>query len=171
MSTVKLSDDFFRVPKLLDDISNWIEYRDRLQWALDARGILPHLLGTATIPEPVATTPDTGHETPSSTTSTTAEPSKTLDGRALAIFFNEKDYKTGQAQVKQAIAATIPTSIFNKIKTKKLASDVWDALVAHCQERSGMISVDLRRKMQELRCGEQENVRTHLEKLADMYER
>jgi hypothetical protein len=59
MSTVKLSDDFYRVPKLSNvDLSNWIEYRDRLQWALDARGILSHLDGTAVAPsEPIATTP------------------------------------------------------------------------------------------------------------------
>ena len=43
----KICEDFFKVPKLLADISNWIEYRDWLQLALDAYGILPHLVGTA----------------------------------------------------------------------------------------------------------------------------
>src|SRR5579859_2415763 len=143
MSTVKISEDFFRVPKLCADLSNWIEYRDRLQWALDARGILPHLLGTAAVPIPVVpivstvpaeTTPEDGQTEAPAAAALTTEP-RTLDGSALVMFFNENDFKTGQAQVKQAIASTIPTSIFNRIKGRKLASDVWNALVKHCQER------------------------------------
>jgi hypothetical protein len=162
MSTVKISKDFFKVPKLLADISNWIKHWDQLQWALNTCGILPHLLGTTTIPEPVVTTPDNGHESPSSMT---AEPTRTIDGWALVIFFNEKEYQTGQAQVKQVIASTVLTSIFNKLKGHALVSNVWDALVVHHQERSGMISIDLRRKFQELQWGNNDNVHTHLEKL------
>ena len=35
--------DILRVPKLLKDGSNWVTYRDRLIWALDACGVLDHI--------------------------------------------------------------------------------------------------------------------------------
>ena len=79
--------------------------------------------------------------------------------------------RAGTTLVKQAIASTVPTSIFNKIKGCKLASDIWNVLVKHCQDRSRMISIDLRRKFQDLRCGEHDNVRTHFERLSDMHEK
>ena len=130
MSAVKLSDDFFKVPKLLPDLSNWIEYRDRLQWALDAHGLLPHLKGTVVVPKTVASAAST------STSASTQAP----DAAELLL---EKEYRTGQALVKQAIAAMVPASIFSKVKGKEIASDVWNALVILGQERSKMVAIDL----------------------------
>jgi len=43
-------EEFFKVPKLLADGSNWVTYKDRLRWALNAHGILNHL--DKVIPEP-----------------------------------------------------------------------------------------------------------------------
>lgn len=45
-SNTKLGDDFLRIPKLADDGENWVTYKDRLQWSVDARGLLGHLDGT-----------------------------------------------------------------------------------------------------------------------------
>ena len=43
-------EEFFKVPKLLADGSNWVTYKDRLRWVLNTRGILNHL--DKVVPEP-----------------------------------------------------------------------------------------------------------------------
>ena len=43
-------EEFFKVPKLLANGSNWVTYKDRLRWALNARGVLNHL--DKVVPEP-----------------------------------------------------------------------------------------------------------------------
>ena len=44
-------EEFFKVPKLLADGSNWVTYKDRLRWALNARGLLNHIDKANTEPE------------------------------------------------------------------------------------------------------------------------
>jgi hypothetical protein len=54
-STSKLGNEFLRIPKLDVSGSNWVLYKERFFWALDARGILEHVNGVADEPaDPVA---------------------------------------------------------------------------------------------------------------------
>jgi hypothetical protein len=54
-STSKLGDEFLRIPKLDVSGSNWVLYKERFLWALDARGIREHVNGIADEPvDPVA---------------------------------------------------------------------------------------------------------------------
>src|SRR5580765_1299605 len=46
MSTTKLGDDLMRVPKLDAGGNNWVIYKDRFLWAIDARGLLEHVDGS-----------------------------------------------------------------------------------------------------------------------------
>ena len=55
--STKLGDEFLRIPKLDVTGSNWVIYKDRFLWSLDARGILNHVDGSGKqpvdpIPEP-----------------------------------------------------------------------------------------------------------------------
>jgi hypothetical protein len=75
-----------------------------------------------------------------------------------------------EATMKQAIAASVPDSIFNRIKGSTRAKDVWDALKALFEGRTQMIVVDLRRQIQSLKCGEDDNVRTHFDNIANLCE-
>ncbi|TBU25007.1 hypothetical protein BD311DRAFT_598386, partial [Dichomitus squalens] len=50
MSSVKLGDDYVRVPKLDVGGSNWVLYKERLTWAADAKGLVGHLDGTSIKP-------------------------------------------------------------------------------------------------------------------------
>ena len=45
-TTTKLGDDFLRVPRLDVAGINWVVYKDRFLWSVDARGLLDHLEGT-----------------------------------------------------------------------------------------------------------------------------
>ncbi|KAJ8695386.1 hypothetical protein PTI98_007989 [Pleurotus ostreatus] len=66
MTSIKVGDEFLRVPKLDAAGNNWVIYRDRLMWAVDARGLLKHLNGTGSEPVnpvPVLASPVTDVQT------------------------------------------------------------------------------------------------------------
>lgn len=79
-------------------------------------------------------------------------------------------WKKSEAVIKQLIASTIPDSLFMKVRAKGTAREIWAALAAEFERRSRMISLDLRRRLQEQRCGEKADVRAHFAKLRTMYE-
>ena len=57
MSTIKLGDEFLRIPKLDVAGTNWVVYKDCLMWSVDARGLLDHLEGTEVEPtDPIPAT-------------------------------------------------------------------------------------------------------------------
>jgi len=70
-------------------------------------------------------------------------------------------WKLGEAVVKQQIAATIPDSLFMKIRTKGTAHEIWEALTKDFQNKSWMVSVDLRRRLQQQCCAEKGDIRSH----------
>ncbi|KAG2344600.1 hypothetical protein BDR05DRAFT_881823 [Suillus weaverae] len=57
ISNTELGDDFLHVPKLIADGENWMIYKDRLSWSVNARGLLGHLEGTEKKPIDPSTLP------------------------------------------------------------------------------------------------------------------
>ena len=49
-SFMKLGDDLIKVPKLEVGGANWVIYKDRFLWSIDARGLLEHVDGSANEP-------------------------------------------------------------------------------------------------------------------------
>ena len=133
------------VPKLAADGSNWVIYRDRMLWAMDSRTLSDHLTNVSM---PAA-----------------YRSAGTIGGLSAST-----RWAHGEATVKQAIAASVPDSIFNQIKGSTHAMDVWDALKALFEGRTQMIVVDLRRQIQSMKCGEDDNVRTHFDNIANLRE-
>ena len=153
----------FKVPRLLADGSNWVTYRDRLRWALSARG----LLGNITEDNPKPQNPIVNEPSPDPADTAAMSAHANLNrGYELRI----DRWVTAEATVKQCIASTIPDSIFNWIKNKKSAKDVWDAITDIFEDWSTMVAIDLRLKLQNIKCGENEDVRTHFAKLTEMNE-
>jgi len=155
MSTQKLGDDLMKVPKLDASGSNWVIYKDRFVWAIDARGLLDHVDGS--IREPTKPTPMEKRATVGSGSKgvervdsegdfevleLTADDEKKLDG------WKEKyrAWRLREAIIKQQIAATIPDSLFMKIRDKGTAHQIWLALTKDFQNKSRMVSMDLRRR-------------------------
>ena len=60
--------------------------------------------------------------------------------------------------MKQQIAATILDSLFMKIRGKTTALEIWNALSREFQNKSKMVLVDLRRRLQQERCQEKGDV-------------
>jgi hypothetical protein len=133
------------VPKLQADGSNWVIYRDRMVWAMGSRTLSDHLMNVS-MPAAYGA-------------------AGTVNGVDAAT-----RWVSGEATVKQSIATSVPDSIFNRVKNKTRAKDVWDALKDLFEGRSQMIVVDLRRKLQALKCGEDEDVRAHFDQIADIRE-
>ena len=143
MSIAKLSDDLMKVPKLDVSGTNWVIYKDRFLWAVDARGLLHHVDGSGWEPRrpPIARKPildGDGKEV-----GTEDAPDETDKQRLATYQIELKAWRQGEAIVKQQIAATIPDSLFMKIRTQGTAMDIWQALTADFQNKSRMVSVDL----------------------------
>jgi hypothetical protein len=83
---------------------------------------------------------------------------------------NLREWKQGEAIVKQQVAATIPDSLFMKICDKRTAREIWEALQSDFQNKSKMVAVDLRHRLQQEQCTERGDVRAHFTKLRTMKE-
>jgi len=157
--TMKLGDDFIHVPKLLSDGCNWVIYRDQLQLSVQVCGLDGHLDGTATRP----TDPSTRNQ-----------PFKSLteDEQKVITTYksNLREWIQKEAIVLQQIASTIPDSLYLKFKGKDTVKEAWDSLKSDFEKRSQMLMIDLRRRLQDKRCENNGNIRTHFDTLRAMRE-
>ena len=155
--TTKLGDDFLRVPKLASDGKNYVIFKDRLILSLDARGISGHLDGTSKEPAQPSVV---------DSTKLTAD-----EQSAVTAYEKEfREWKQSEAIVKQQIASTIPDSLFMKVRGERTAKGIWDLLKKDFEKRSRMFMVDLRRRLQDERCGEGNDVHTHFDTMRTMRE-
>ena len=79
-----------------------------------------------------------------------------------------KEWRQGETVTKQKIASSIPDSLFMKIK--RTAGKIWRELEKHFQNRSQMVSIDLRRQLQDQCCPEMGDVIIHFATLCTMRE-
>jgi hypothetical protein len=110
----KLGDDLMKVPRLEASGANWVVYRDRFLWSVDARGLLEHVDGSKkepvcpVKPRMVPRKDSEGRET----RDLVHAPYTQEEERSVKEWKAElKAWKRGEAVVKQQIAATIPDSI------------------------------------------------------------
>jgi len=159
MSTGKLLEFFIRIPKLLPDGSNWVIFKDRFHFAAAAAVLQKHLDGTDS--EPAALAFPVAGPTP-----LTAAQTEELKAYEASL----SKWQAGEAVLKQAIASTIPDSLFLDVRKEKTAKLMWDSVSNKREKKSRMVTVDLRRKLQLEKCEENGDVRTHLFKLQTMRE-
>src|SRR6202522_1443735 len=158
--TTKLGDQFLWIPKFEVSGTNWVIYKDRFAWSLDARGILSHIDGTRIEPkDPISTSVRTKEEF--------SDEEKQLD---LEWKKELKEWKQGEAIAKQQIASSIPDSLFMKIRAKGTAREIWVELENHFQNRSRMVSVNLRQRLQDQKCLEKGDIVAHFTTLRTMRE-
>jgi len=129
----KLGDDLMKVPKLEAGGANWVIYKDRFIWSVDARGLLEHVDGSErepvcpVKPRMVPKKDSEGNNTRKTVQAThTRGEERNMKEWKMVL----KEWKQGEAIVKQQIAATIPDSLFMKIRNKGTALEIWEALQA-----------------------------------------
>src|SRR5258707_5099699 len=141
-----MGDDFkTNVERLISDGSNWVTYRDRMIWSLRSRQLMEHL-ASSTVPAAYINAGDINHQTP------------------------QMRWESEEAITMQIIAVSIPNSVFTTVKTHTTAKDMWDALKALYEGRTTMILVKLSQQLQSTRCGDEENIHKHFDKLANLRE-
>ena len=157
--TVKIGDDFLKIPRLSADSRNWVIYRERLTLSVAAQGLSGHLTGMKKKP-------------------TEPKDKEELDGMIIAA--NQKDvdayndaigpWMLNEAIVLQQIVSTIPDSLYLKIKRKNTVCEAWNLLKKDFKSRSKMFVIDLRKRLQEQHCNHNENVSTHFDTMLTMRE-
>src|SRR5277367_6214333 len=158
-SDFKLGSEFLRVPKLPADGKGFVVWKERLKLSVRARGLHGHLNGTTNKPEdPPKRDKDSEKLTPEQVSS---------DEKSIK---DSNQYLQEQAIVFQQIASTIPDSLYLKIKGKPTVHEAWTALKADFEKRSRMITIELRKRLQDTRCAETGNIRTHFDNVRTMRE-
>jgi hypothetical protein len=152
----KLGEYFVRLPKLTSDGSNYIIYKNKLLFAVQGAGLSKYI-DEKEIPKP----PQVAD----------AEKPTDSEKKALEVYQTMlSEWEPNEAIIKQGIAATIPDSLFLKVMGEKTAAGMWKRVKEEYERKSQMLQVDLRRKLQDKRCGEGDNVKTHLDDLQKIRE-
>ena len=126
------------------DGSNWVTYRDRINITLRMRRWQDHLTSSSITQAYI----DRGD----------------INGIKPAMRWEDDD-----KVVKHLIMHSIPDDIFNRIKGGTDAREWWESLKKICEGRSRSLLIDLGRKLQNTHCGEDDDVRAHFAKLANLH--
>ena len=128
------------LPKLSDDGSNWVDYRDRIVWLLESQNIEQHI-DHDIAPSSYTAVGDVGGLKP------------------------EERWKKEETNIKQIIGPSLLRSPFSRIKGQKTVHGVWAILKQVYEEKTRALAADLMRRFRNTRCGENDNLRTHFEHL------
>jgi gag-polypeptide of LTR copia-type len=131
------------LPKLASDGGNWVVYRDRIIWAMQASTINDHIIT----------------DTPSAAYLALGD----RDNLTPELWWAKEEN-----HIKQVLCSTLPDTAFNQIKSVTSIKDVWATLKRVYEERSKALVVDIMQRFRNKRCEETESVRTHFEALADL---
>ena len=146
-----------RVPKLSSDGSNFHIWRDKLILALHVWGLDAYLNNKATKPEDPAVWP------PDKQAMATPDEVSAMEAYQKAV----SDWTRKEAIVLQQIVSTIPDALYLKIKGKTV-SEAWKVLKDNFEKRSHMFTIDLQRRLQDVRCEDNGNICTHFDNLHNM---
>ena len=139
MMTSFLKEDLLpKIPALKADGSNWLTFKNRVEWATEAKGLIEYLEGTKLKP----INPSKGQDP-------LWEPS---DVEALAVTKYLEKYAKWQKEngyVKQLIGSALPKTLFIKIRNETSASTIWDALANEFENCLRVIAIELRQKLQD----------------------
>jgi hypothetical protein len=142
-----------KLPKLKDDGSNWITYRERIMNTLTHKGLKRHVSGTARKPTEIEIKSNKVYRkggTIELTSTQIEEIEKEVDN------FEQKE-----ASVREVIYETIGQSLFLQVKNEASAAEVWSKLVSIMEKKGDLIQVSLLAKMQNKICLEDDNVLSH----------
>ena len=156
--TIKLGDEFLKVPKLEANGKDWPIWKSHLELSVVARGLMGYLDGTMPMLVSIADGQSPGW------TPTTAE-QKLIDAHPKKL----ADWMECDAVVKQ-IAVAILNMLFMKVMRKTTAKEYYDILKVEFEGRLLVISVEQRRKLGEMKLKENGDARNHIEKMLYMCE-
>ncbi|KAH9992862.1 hypothetical protein BJV77DRAFT_1170131, partial [Russula vinacea] len=113
-----MSEERAHLPKLEEDGSNWIIYRNRVKWSLNMRGLGDHL---------------------TSETVTKAY----QDAGTVGTMTPEQRWERDASRATSVLEGTIPNDLFHIIDNTTNVKQVWDALKKVYEGKSRSVMVDL----------------------------
>ena len=144
----------FNIPKLADDGLNWITYKERMLTAIGARGLMRYTDGRKVKPDPFEVDSTTKKlKKPDGTTPTDKE-IEDLDD--LIDEYHQKD-----SLVKQQIFSTITDQLLLRVQSLGSASRIWSEVCKIHEGKTELVQIDLRRRLQEMRCEEGGDIKAH----------
>jgi hypothetical protein len=141
-----MNEEKLHLPKLAEDGSNWITYRNRMQWTMKMRGLGDHLTNTVTMKS---------YEDPGD----------------VSRLSPPQRWVKGEIKDSGLLDATIPDEVFHKVKDTANVKEVWDRLKGEFEGISRSVLVDLGRNFQTTRCSEDDDVCARFSKLAHLREK
>ena len=129
--------------KLAPNGLNWVTYRDRLTWFFQTRKWSQHLINDA-VPQSYINAGDINGVTP------------------------QNRWDAEECTATELIAESVPDTVISKIRSKTNVMEIWNTLRGLYEGRTTMIVVDMTRKLQNMKCGEDDDVRAHFTKLDNM---
>ena len=134
-----------RLPKLASDGGNWVIYRDRVIWAMQASTINNHITTDTPLAAYLALG-DCDNLTPK------------------LRWVKEENH------IKQVLCSTLPNTTFNQIKSTASIKDTWATLKRVYEEHSKALIADVMQRFYNKHCEEIKSIHTHFEALADLQE-
>jgi hypothetical protein len=153
----------FNIPKLAEDGSNWITYKERTLTAIGARGLMRYTDGRICEPIPFVIDPNTkAVKKPDGSTPTQTE----IDELDKKI----DEYHQKNSLVKQQIFSTITDRLLLRVQKLGEASEIWNEICQIHEGKTELVQIDLRRRLQETRCEEGGDIKGHFAELIRLRE-
>ena len=151
------------LPKLQEDGSNWVMYKERIQNHLTSKGLLRHLTGT--VKKPVETEEKNGkvHKKGNPTAMTDDEFETYLD--------SIDTYAQKEAQVREVLYDTLTKTVTLQIKGKPSAAESWMKLTSIFESKGDMTITDTLLKLANTHYVDGNDMRAHITTLLELRER
>ena len=149
-SGIKISN----LPRLAEDGSNWVTYKERILNNLTSKGLMRHVRGMAR--QPVQLTERNG----SYYRLNELSPLSDEDLEKHEDFVDSYDQK--EAQVREIIYETVSKSVFLEIKDESSAAGAWSKLVAIHEAKGIMTYTDTLTKLSSTRYADGKSMRAHI---------
>ena len=140
------------VPRLRDDGANWADYESKARTAMGVKGLIRHCDGSAR--KPVAYPEVNGI------------PMKTPGVKATDEDLEEKERKLDEYEQKQyggqhILLTTVSPRLATIVKSMS-PTEMWTTICTDATKKSQLHKVDTRHRLQSMVCGEDADVKAHL---------
>ena len=147
------------IPKLNDDGSNWVDYEVKARTAMGSKGLSRHLAGSVIKPKPFNVENNVvmfDDKTPAT------------DDQIEAKEKRLEEYEQKEYLARHIILTSISPRLFATVKTKDTAAELWQAVKADATAKTELHQIDTLQRLQQKKCGENDDVKAHLEELIEL---
>ena len=163
MATTSSSNIKVTLPKLQEDGSNWVMYKERIQNHLTSKGLLRHLTGTAKRPIEIEEKNGKVHKKGNVTAMTDDEFETYLD--------SIDTYAQKEAQVREVLYDTLTKTVTLQIKGQPSAAESWKKLTSIFEVKGDMTITDTLLKLANTHYVDGNDMREHITILLEIRER